>query len=649
MTSGKAALRELPLGAIRPTGWLRDQLRLQADGMTGRLPEIWPDVGPDNAWLGGSGDDWERGPYYLDGLLPLAHVLDDEALKERAQQWVEAILASQTAEGQFGPATNQDWWPRMVALKALTQHADATGDERIEPFLTRYFQYQLRQLPERPLESWGRVRGADNILSVLWLHDRTGEQWLLDLARLLLDQTADWATFILHHLPPGTAPTFKLLTHGPNVAMGLKTPAVSYLLDGDISHRTITADMFAALERLHGLVHGVFSGDEWLAGRAATQGVETCQVVELMYTVEQITRIFGDGRYGDYLEEVAYNLLAAANDPHMFAHQYHQQANQVLVNVAQRDWSFSGDDANIFGLEPHFGCCTANVHQAWPKLTRSLWMLDRDDALTAVAYAPCTVTATPRGTPVRLDVRTNYPFEETVTVHVSVPTPTPLALRLRIPTWCTEATIEVAGEKLDSRPDATGYVTVDRTWTDNDAVTLTLPMRVRLLPRDNAAVGVRLGPLVMALHVTENWWPVPDAPGLAEWEITPRKPWNIGLWTDQPGGPDSWPVVRHEVGPAPFGGQQPPVTLRVKGAAIPLWRMHQNSAGPVPPSPVPSARPIDRYQLVPYGCARIRIAEFPTVVPTPASMEDAWSITSRWSRKPSDADQLSARRPPTDH
>lgn len=166
------AFHQLPLGAIRPRGWLRDQLRLQADGQTGQLEDVWPDVGPASGWLGGPGESWERGPYYLDGLLPLAHVLDDRKLLDRAAPWIEWMLGSQQESGWFGPPGDDDWWPRMVAVKVLIQHADATGDARVDPFLTRYFGYQLAHLPERPLRSWGRARGADNAFSVLWLHAR---------------------------------------------------------------------------------------------------------------------------------------------------------------------------------------------------------------------------------------------------------------------------------------------------------------------------------------------------------------------------------------------------------------------------------------------------------------------------------------------
>jgi len=80
------AFYPLPLGCVRPDGWLRAQLELQAKGLGGHLDETWADVGPSSGWLGGTGESWERGPYFVDGLVPLAYLLDDARLKAKARK-----------------------------------------------------------------------------------------------------------------------------------------------------------------------------------------------------------------------------------------------------------------------------------------------------------------------------------------------------------------------------------------------------------------------------------------------------------------------------------------------------------------------------------------------------------------------------------
>ena len=76
-------------------------LERMAAGMTGHLDEWYPEVcGDRNAWLGGDGDTWERGPYWIDGLYPLARLLKDETLIAKAMPWIEWTLANQRDNGQ---------------------------------------------------------------------------------------------------------------------------------------------------------------------------------------------------------------------------------------------------------------------------------------------------------------------------------------------------------------------------------------------------------------------------------------------------------------------------------------------------------------------------------------------------------------------
>lgn len=605
----KDPLHEIALGRIAPRGWLRDQLLLQAKGLTGRLEEVWPDVGPDSGWLGGAGESWERGPYYLDGLVPLAHVLDDAGLKEKAGKWIEWLLASQRPDGWFGPAGNDDWWTRMVALKALMQHENATGDGRVVPFMQRYFVYQAAAMDEHPFRKWAIARGQENILVIQWLYDRAPDPVLLALAKRILAVTIDWGGYLSERIVQGAATRFSHLTHVVNVAMGLKLPALRARLEGSDQRATLDR-AFANLDRFHGQATGMFSGDEWLAGNTPDHGVELCAVVELMYSLEVLARAYGSGAFGDRLERVAYNALAATMTADITAHQYHQQPNQVLATIARRDWTYSSEAPNIFGLQPHFGCCTANLHQGWPKLAASLWAEDAGGGLTVLAYAPCVV----RGRDLEVEVVTDYPFAETISIRVQRAAAEERPIALRVPAWCSAPVLRVMDEAIPAEA-VDGIVVVSRAWKDGDTIELHLPMPVRVEARPNGAVSLHTGPLALSYCPGEIWRAIPDTPGLGDWEITPRGSWNFGLEIEA--GTTELPlaVERQPPSPQPFALTPPPVRVPMRGRFVPGWELRHNSAAPPPASPVATNQTPRPIALVPYGCARLRVCEFPRIEP----------------------------------
>ncbi len=612
----------LPLGAVRPAGWLRHQLTIQANGLGGHLDETWADVGPNSGWLGGSGESWERGPYFLDGLIPLAYLLDDARLKAKAQKFVEWTLTHQAPDGMIGPRINDDWWPRMVMLKALMQYQEATGDPRVIPLLSRYFAYQLRTLPTRPLRDWGKFRWQDNVLVVLWLYNRTGDPRLLDLARLLHQQGFDWqanfASFkYTYAITPdmiklnedGGLKDYALSTHGVNNGQAVKTSPVWSIVSNQAEDRHAVHVLLAALDQYHGLPNGMFSCDEHFAGRNPSQGSELCTVVETMYSLELSLAILGDADLGDRLEKIAFNALPGTFTDDMWAHQYNQEPNQVECSLHRKPWTTDGPESNLYGLEPNFGCCAANFHQGWPKFAASLWMGSHDDGLVAAAYSPSEVHTTIGHTPIHLSEETGYPFRDTVRITVNPASPVAFPLRLRIPAWAEGSTIHING-KPQPAPVPGSFVRLDRTWTTGDRVELHLPMKPRLVTGYKDSASIERGPLVFSYPIGEDWLKLRDRGMTADWQVFPATQWNYAL-AQTTADIHTQSLEETPIGTAPFTLKGNPVKLQVKARKLPTWQAVDGVADLVPQSPVTSQEPLETITLVPYGVAKLRITAFP--------------------------------------
>jgi hypothetical protein len=622
---------KLPIGAIAPQGWLRRTLELEAEGMTGHLTEISPWCKAEgNSWLSPKGEGhspWEELPYWLKGFGDLGYVLKDERIEKESRRWIEGILASQREDGWFGPRANltnvdgkSDIWPNMLAVNALQSFFEATGDKRVLAFLAKYFQWQLA-VPEKEfiVGSWQKIRAGDDLESLYWLYNRTGEAWLLDLARKVHAHTDNWAGGVANW-------------HGVNFAQDFREPAVFWMQGHEARFLLATTRNYDTVMGLYGQVPGgMFGADENCRKGFGDprQAAESCTMVEYMHSFEMLLRITGDPLWADRCEEVAFNSLPSAQPPDQKGLHYLTAPNQADLDAKNHAPGVENGGCQ-FAYNPHdYRCCQHNIAMGWPYYAEELWLATPDGGLAAALYAPSEVEAkVGDGTVVKIAEATGYPVTETVTLTVTAPKAIRFPLYLRVPRWCTGAKVAVNGKALPVKAEPLAYLVVERTWESGDKVTLELPMPLAatVWEKNQRSVSVSRGPLWFSLRIGEEWKRYGGTDAWPAMEVHPTSPWNYGLQVDpkDPAASIQVAKVGTEIPSTglPFALDAAPIELKAKARRIPEWGLDRHKLVAVlQPSPALTTEPVETVTLIPMGWARLRIAAFPVASSGPDAVK----------------------------
>jgi DUF1680 family protein len=240
-------------------------------------------------------------------------------------------------------------------------------------------------------------------------------------------------------------------------------------------------------------------------------------------------------------------------------------------------------------------------------------MASHDEGLAAIAYSPCEVKTTVRGTAVRLAEETDYPFKGKVRIRIDPAVSREFPLRLRIPAWAANTSIRI-NEKPQPTPVAGQFAQFNRTWSSGDIIDLQFSMEPELVRGYNHSISIERGPLVFSYPIGESWVKLRDRGMTADWQVFPTTSWNYALDLSEE-DVKKLDVKEGEVGPAPFSLKDTPVKIEVNARKLTTWQAVDGVAQSLPESPVASDEPEETIHLVPYAAAKLRITAFPQTIP----------------------------------
>ena len=591
---------------LRPSGWLKRQLELQAEGLSGNLDKIWRDV-RDSSWIGGDAEGWERVPYWLDGFIPLAYLLENEDMITRAKRYIDAILAHQKQDGWICPCSEEerpkyDSWAVQLITKVLTVYYQCSGDERIPDALYRTLKNYHALLKDGTIQlfGWGKYRWFECLIAIDWAYNHYREDWLLELSRILRQQGKNY----LECLPKWERPlnAWTLDTHIVNIGMALKFEALTASLL-DEPYEDLAEKLHDTLREFNGTVVGTFTGDECLSGLSPIQGTELCAVVEQMYSYELLYAYTGDRKWLDRLEMVTFNALPATISDDMWTHQYVQMVNQMACQrfPGKSVFRTNGSEAHLFGLEPNYGCCTANFNQGWPKFALSAFMHRGNEIIHAVP-----VPADLRADGIHIHCETDYPFEEKFVYTVE--TEKEFKLHIRIP-------VGAKGVEVDNQPFADDELCICFAPGESRRICVSYTFDTVIVHRPYGLHAIQRGPLVYSVpvkytknmreyiaHDVERKFPYCD------YEYIPDSPWNYAYVGDH------LQVEKRNVSNIPFSSDEPPIVIHTKAKQID-WGFedgYNTVCAKLPDSVVPISEE-ETISLYPYGCAKLRMTELPII------------------------------------
>lgn len=638
-------LHMFPLGAIRAEGFLKEQMQISKEGITGNLYKLEPGMIYDpyikrtnvegSGWNSDNTIGWlaEIAGNYWTGYIEAAYTLNDPEMIQVATDWVNTMMKNQWEDGYLGvyeKGSNmwEDYnaWGTACVMRGLIAYYEVTQRQDVLTAIHRCLLWFCENWAGDKKTSYA---GGSIIEPMIMTYHLTGDKRLVEFSE-------DYARFLCEHdvylnsYEHFLSDRYHYFSdHTAGFGVSAREPALIYTATGNEDFLKASCK---AIEKMRAkscqLTGGPVSVAEYLGPVGSNTETEYCSFAFFNATYSHLSYITGEAKYGDYMEEMFYNGAQGARKKDEKAIAYLSAPNQIYATTESSEVG----DMQVYCPCYPVSCCPVNAVVVLPEFVRGTMLRDDEDNVYIMAYGPCSLNYKD------IEIRQNtlYPFRNSVKVEFGC-TKT-FAVNLRIPQWATGYTVTLNGKELQLQKNADGFVTVEYAWTPEDVLEIAFQTQVQVIHVDDSdaakkyPLAIKYGALLYAYHIPEVWTPIPGNP------VTPLPEgwswYNVTAGYETPTDVDyyeingmirhstSWNVALDEnLGTSDVTVEELPVEGYVW--SNPPIQLHTHCYK-APYLCAPYARktfePFEDYQyvteklpltLVPFGCTNLRISYFP--------------------------------------
>lgn len=494
----------LPVGSIKPTGWLKAQMEYDLKGFVGHLDQLVPKIINDPIYGSGrikklsNAKDWwnsESQSNWWDGYIRYAFLLDDTANIKKAREHVYQILATQDKDGYLGiyakniryhfNCENGELWAKTTLFRGLLAYYEATHDPKVWNALVHAVNNVMENYPiykSNPFSSGHQYDGGNThgltFTDILdQMYQLTGNKKYVKYALFLYENFSNnYQSDCDAQLKNILNPNYKLKSHGVHTYEDIRP-----LLVASTQKPALKKALHIYLARIGKeiTVAGGPIGDEWIGGRIAdptNTGYEYCSMQELLDSYCSMLQKTGKAKYGDKIENTFYNAAQGSRNPYHSCIAYLKTDNSYEmtgtkngeVNPGQTRYKYSPAHEDVAV------CCVPNAGRITPYFLQNSWFKEGKDTLVAALLGPNNLNTIIQNVPVTIEEITRYPYENHFVFNIKTKGPVTFRLKVRKPDWVKSVQ---SNERYQVK---NGYMIFNRKFKNNDKIEISFSTNVQI-------------------------------------------------------------------------------------------------------------------------------------------------------------------------